>query len=84
MRGQTVTVSAIGFQRYELAAKSILGSHAFTECDTTSAFCDKEKVKPFIKFADLSVNGNLQDGALNIFNSLFVTLMAIKGAAPIP
>lgn len=61
----------------KLAAKSILGSHAFTECDTTSAFCSRCKVKPskillrsrvyFFKFANISVSASHGDDELSVF-----------------
>ena len=54
----------------ELTAKSI---HAFTGCDTTSAFCDKGKVKPLkillkskryiVTFAKIGANASLEDDA---------------------
>ena len=76
----------------ELVAKSILGLHTFTGCDTTSPFWDKGKVKPpkiplksrryNVKFANTDVSTSLRDNAFKCFS--FVIFMAVKGTEPIP
>ena len=76
----------------ELAAKSILRLHAFTGCDTTSAFCGKEKLKPlnillknshYINtFANIGVDASLADDASNVLQQ-FVIFISIKGKTPI-
>ena len=38
--------STYGFQESEIIIQSIIGFHAFTGCDTTSAFWRKGKVRP--------------------------------------
>ena len=76
----------------ELAAKSILRLHAFTGCDTTSAFCGKEKLKPlnillknshYINtFANIGVDASLVDDTSNVLQQ-FVIFISIKGKTPI-
>ena len=73
----------------ELAAKSILSFHAFTECDTTSAFCGKGKVKPlnillkssyYINiFSNIGVDASLGDDALNVLQQFVCDLYGHKG-----
>ena len=73
----------------ELGAKSILSLHAFTGCDTTSAFCSKGKVKPlniFLKssryintFANIGVEESLGDNTLNVLQQFVCDLYGHKG-----
>ena len=73
----------------ELGAKSILSLHAFTGCDTTSAFCSKGKVKPlniFLKsshyintFANIGVDESLGDNTLNVLQQFVCDLYGHKG-----
>ena len=73
----------------ELGAKSILSLHAFTGCDTTSAFCSKGKVKPlniFLKrshyintFANIGVDESLGDNTLNVLQQFVCDLYDHKG-----
>ena len=60
-----------GFQESEIIIQSIIGFHAFTECDTTSAFWRKEKVQPLhlmlknlefiMTFAELAKNWEINE-----------------------
>ena len=78
----------------ELAAKAILSLHAFTRCDTTSAFCSRDKVKPLkilrksirylVVFVNIGVDASLGGDVLNVLQDLFVIFMVIKGTATIP
>ena len=74
-----------GFQESEIIIQSIIGFHAFTGCDTTSAFWRKEKVRPLhlmlknpefmMTFAELGNNWEIDEISLLSKIEVFVCAM---------
>ena len=74
-----------GFQESEIIIQSIIGFHAFTGCDTTSAFWRKGKVRPLhlmlknpefmMTFAELGNNWEIDEISLLSKIEVFVCAM---------
>ena len=66
----------------KMAMKAILALHAFIGCDTVSAFCGKEKVKPlkillknrkYMKFSGIGLTTDLTKGELDVLQEFVIS-----------